>query len=305
MFLFSFVLEFRNGIANDGDSGVGKTQFLLTLLLAVQLPPSKGGLGKSALYISTEAALSTARLSQLLHTHPVLSSLPDGEKPSLDRVLSIQTPDLESQEHILRYQVPVAIKRHNVGLIVIDSIAANFRAEFEALSTSSTTKTDATTPKNHPARKAQSMADRKPQLVQIGAILRNLARVYNIAVVVSNQIGDRFSPTTLPRPISQVTGTQNAMTPDPLTLDHQQRWFTGWGDLPAYTPGHGSLKTPSLGLVWANQLAGRIALIKEEGEAARRRRWLRVVFAGWTAATGGMGVEFEIEGGGVRAVRRA
>lgn len=65
----------------------------------------------------------------MLKTHPVLTSA--HPKPSLDRIISIVTPDLESQDHILQYQLPVAVRRHNVGLVVLDSVAANYRAEFE------------------------------------------------------------------------------------------------------------------------------------------------------------------------------
>jgi hypothetical protein len=46
-----------------------------------------------------------------------------------------------------------------------------------------------------------------------------------------------------------------------LLIDHQQRFFTGWGGSP-YTPLGESLKTPSLGLVWTEQVACRIALVK-------------------------------------------
>ncbi len=110
------------------NSGAGKTQFLLGLLLATQLPPPHG-LSRSALYISTESALPTTRLSQMLSSHHILAST--NPKPSLDHVISIVTPDLESQDHILLYQLPVAIRRHNIGLVVLDSVAANYRAEFE------------------------------------------------------------------------------------------------------------------------------------------------------------------------------
>jgi DNA repair protein RAD57 len=289
-------------------SGVGKTQFLLILLLAAQLPPPQG-LGRSALYISTEAALSTSRLGQLLHTHPILSRLSADERPTLDKVLSIQTPDLESQEHIIRYQVPVAIRRHDVGLIVIDSIAANYRAEFEppnqpeaAVTTSQKLRQGASVTER---RAATSMAERKPQLVQIGAYLRNLARTENIAIVVANQIADRFSPTQAYASSYPAPSATPSMTTDPLTLDHQQRWFTGWGDLPTYTPGHSNMKTPSLGLVWTNQISARIALIKENqpaGEKFKRRRWMRVVFATWASPSTGMGIEYDISAEGVRAV---
>lgn len=311
-------------------SGAGKTQLLLTLLLAAQLPPPYG-LGKSAVYISTEAILSTTRLAQLLASHPVLASVAQDAKPSLSRVLSIQTPDLESQEHILRYQLPVAIKKHRVGLVIIDSVAANYRAEFEKKG----------------GNGAASMARRGTQLVQLGALLRELARTEGIAVVVANQVADRFtrSPSAASsNAVSRTTSTNSQgnareltpqptmasqpeagllLSPDPLTLDHQQKWFTGWGDQ-QYEPEQ-SQKTPSLGLVWTNQLACRIALIKkpvfanrqpitivngeeqwneEENHISKWRRWCKVVFAPWTPPSDGRGVEFEITKSGLKHIAK-
>ncbi|XPS67970.1 DNA repair protein rhp57 [Ascochyta lentis] len=318
-----------------GESGAGKTQLLLTLLLAVQLPPPLG-LSKTAVYISTEAALSTTRLAQLLSSHPALDRVSPDERPSLANVLAIQTPDLESQDHILRYQLPVAIKKHNVGLVILDSVAANYRAEFEKGASNG----------------AASMAKRGTQLVQLGALLRELARTHGIAVVVANQVADRFTkPPSAPasnpvsrNPSANSQGTRDntpqpsnpalalsasqfnesvLLSPDPLALDHQQRWFTGWGDIPHAAP-H-TLKTPSLGLVWTNQLACRIALIKkpvfanrgplvvtvngeeqwnepEETHISKWRRWIKVVFAPWAPPSEGRGLEFEITRTGIKAV---
>ncbi|KAH6642452.1 P-loop containing nucleoside triphosphate hydrolase protein [Boeremia exigua] len=315
-----------------GESGAGKTQLLLTLLLAVQLPAPRG-LSKTAVYISTEAVLSTTRLAQLLAAHPAFDGLAPDARPSLGRVLAIQTPDLESQEHILRYQLPVAIQKHNVGLVVLDSVAANYRAEFD---------------KKGSGNGAASMAKRGGQLVQLGALLRELARTEGIAVVVANQVADRFArPPSTPssNPVSRTAsansqGTRDStpqpsnpalpvpddsilLSPDPLALDHQQRWFTGWGDAPHAAP-H-TFKTPSLGLVWTNQLACRIALIKkpvfanrgplvvtvngedqwneqEETHVSKWRRWFKIVFAPWAPPTEARGIEFEIARQGIRAV---
>ena len=95
-------------------------------------------------------------------------------------------------------------------------------------------------------------------------------------------------------------------------------------------------KTPALGLAWANQIACRVALIKEaawgDGEAGgtaedrskeisehskvlghsqsvewtprRWRRWIKVVFAASTKPTepGSRGLEIEVWAGGVKAV---
>lgn len=300
------------------DSGAGKTQLLLTLLLSAQLP-LPDGLSRPTLYISTEHPLPTSRLAQLLSNHPVLALHPS--PPSLNRILTLNTPDLESQDHILNYQLPVALARHNVGLVILDSIAANYRAE----------RSSANTP--------SALAARSAQLVRLGALLRSLSREHNCALVVANQVADRFAPVSTTSRASAAasagnvfssspasTGTGSATAPSVLSLDHQQRFFTGWGAEPS-APSH-NLKTPSLGLVWANQISCRIALVKErdygsvgtgEGEIAiegiggaewtsrRWRRWMRVVFAPWVEGTGDRekGVEFEVWSGGVRAVHKA
>ncbi|RYP29794.1 hypothetical protein DL767_006535 [Monosporascus sp. MG133] len=381
-----------------GESGAGKTQLLLTLLLACQLPPSLGGLGRPALYVSTEAPLSTVRLSQMLRNHPRLRGLSPSEKPTLDGIVSTATPDLESQDHILSFQVPVEVARRGVGLVVLDSVAANYRAEFERRGPGG-------------GGGAGGMAARSNELVRLGRLLHDLATQHGLAVVVSNQVADRFPsssalslPTPTPAPTrssvpygvrQQLQSTQESplasrsrgrivpnldveptssmplsatsasqeeaaavavrsSMPEPpppedlhlgghqhnhpaLLLDHQQRWFTGWGDDPAYGDGHGpALKTPSLGLVWSTQIAARIALFRrpaygrsralassvtsgdaeqeDSGEEAREgggamlrswRRWMKVVFAPHVAPSGrGLdgAVEFEVTMGGLRAV---
>ncbi|KAG9241768.1 P-loop containing nucleoside triphosphate hydrolase protein [Calycina marina] len=333
-----------------GESGAGKTQFLLTLLLAAQLPSPKG-LSSNVLYISTESALPVTRLSQLLRSHQVLQSV--DPKPSLDAVMSIVTPDLESQDHIIRFQVPVAIRQQNVRLIILDSVAANYRAEFDRPGAGAGQTSGA------------NMAQRSSELIKLGQLLRDIAREHDIAIVVANQVADRFSnegrnspvlnrdtqssplarrcggggmpSSSMAAPMSSLsdlpmaTQTQGPSTQHPsgtvdaMSLAHQQRWFTGWGD--DLYPSHLTLKsqkTPSLGLIWTTQIACRIALVKkpvydqgrmadqenERGEPVLRtwRRWMKFVFAPHARASGpGLGgaVGFEIQGEGVRAVVRS
>lgn len=327
-----------------GESGAGKTQLLLSLCLAVQLPPPRG-LGRQAVYISTESGLATQRLKQMMASNPVLARVDDGDPPSLDNIFITLTPDLESQEHILEYQVPVLLSRHRIGLLVIDSVAANYRAEFERR-----------------ASHGSNMAARSAELVRLGSLLRDLARRHGIAVVVANQVADRFSLPPAIRgmpPRGTPVGTQETPlasrsvgpatslvstppspspffpfpedgppAPPALRLDHQQRWFTGWGDDP-----HASdpPKTPGLGLVWSTQIACRVALLKrpvygrpwriaapldaddDHVDAAAPtlkswRRWMKVVFASHVGASGqGMdgSTEFEVTTGGLKAVKAA
>ncbi|KAK7724005.1 DNA repair protein rhp57 [Diaporthe eres] len=383
-----------------GEAGAGKTQFLLSLLLAVQLPPPHG-IGRNALYISTEASLSTRRLTQMLKNNPVLTStsIPFSERPSLDNITSTTTPDLESQEHILTYQVPVQVERRNIGLIVLDSVAANYRAEFDRSVRNDSGALGAASEGGRSV--SQNMGARSAELVRLGMLLRDLARTHNIAVVVSNQVADRFDrggTPALPRnppsgygknvvaagggggprrhhessplaarskdpnqpplphveptssmadalPASSMSFGENGEdepppqtrpppppmddishlpAPPALNLDHQQRWFTGWGDEPWPSSAH-SLKTPSLGLVWATQIACRIALVKAPRYGKSRystdddaggpetpmlktwRRWMKIVFAPHVASTGpGLegAAEFEINMGGLKGIVR-
>ncbi|KAL7951040.1 P-loop containing nucleoside triphosphate hydrolase protein [Trichoderma barbatum] len=334
-----------------GESGVGKTQFLLSLCLAVQLP-SPRGLGKQALYISTESGLATRRLAQMLEGNTILQEAAEAGTPvSLDGIHSAVTPDLESQDHILEYQVPVLLSRYGIGLLIIDSVAANYRAEFE-----------------RQGSHGSNMATRSAELIRLGALLRDLARKHNIAVVVANQVADRFASSTGP-PIPRSLATRSTMSsshlesplasrsmPPPstipnlsstpsssmpfsfsfpddeqpaspaLALDHQQRWFTGWGDDPRSSS---SLKTPSLGLVWSTQISCRVALYKRPvyGRPTRIaapiaadddvdvgaptlktwRRWMKVVFAPHVAASG-QGIEnateYEVSMTGLKSVKR-
>lgn len=306
-------------------SAAGKTQFLLALCLAVQLP-APHGLGRSALYVTTEGPLETTRLAQIIARNPLLTSLPASSRPTLDRIHSIKCPTLEEQDHILSYQVPVAIERLDIGLLIVDSVAANFRAEFDL-------------PVSDQKRRT-AFAARTKEIIRLGSNLRHLAQKYNMAVVVANQVLDRFSPaanselhTIL---ASQASSSQAsrppsssglplqhdiALTPNPLRHDHQHRWTTGWTALPP-SPGPDVIhthyhtrypKTPSLGLAWTSQLAARIVLLRSpvykdhdyrlgvaEKDISRWRRGLGVVFAPWAAPMVEPGTEIEIWEGGVR-----
>lgn len=180
-------------------------------------------------------------------------------------------------------------------------------------------------------------------------MLHKLAREFNCAIVIANQVSDRFSaaPTSSagggviggrgllsstqhsgsllsssPASVSTQQGHPGdgglALPPAVLSLDHQLNWFSGWGDQRdrATSEDQFGKKTPALGLTWANQVACRVALIKEVSHAEptgaggadwaprRWRRFMRVVYAPWVApiGEGDKGVEFEVWEGGLRAI---
>lgn len=224
----------------------------------------------------------------------------------------------------MAFQLPNAVRKYNVGLVVLDSVAANYRAE-------------------HGSTVPKDLADRAAQLAKLGKSLRDLAKQENIVVVVANQVSDRFEDRSgifsdhRRRPASPMISsspgppsTQGAPSSSGghgdatsqeliLSLDFQQRFFTGWGDDGAESSSEG-LKNPALGLGWTNQIACRIALKVEACMASagtkdgtvttyqgghiwkdkKKRRFLRLVFAPWTPATLDP-VEYEIRPEGIAA----
>lgn len=277
---------------------------MLNLLLTAQLPAPKG-LGRSVMYLSTEDKLNTSRLHQILKSNPHYQDLSSEERPSLDRIFTMSTHNFDHQENIILYKLAHLVESNDIGLIVIDSVAANFRTQFQGISPAVLTR-------------------RALALARLGNILRQVANKSNTAVVVTNQVGDRFdearidhdkfrtisvTPTSSAATIPAIQNqqTQTSMKPPPRPtpkmsqaekdevkrLDFQQCFFTGWGD--AYEAHFESLKTPTLGLSWANQIDARIVLkIGQEAKPTeteniysdqKRRRFLSVVFAPWIPPT--------------------
>jgi DNA repair protein RAD57 len=226
---------------------------------------------------------------------------------------------LEAQEHILEYQLPIMVQRFNVGLVIVDSVTANYRAE-------------------HGSSVPKDLANRATQLMKLGRMLRRLALTDNLAIVVANQVSDRFesiadravpnavssSPSISSSPASQAqnnsseTSQRDQFRANIMSLDHQQRFFTGWGDDPAVIAD--DLKTPALGLGWTNQIAARIVLKMEGSKVVdraangsedhlggnlwrdrKKRRFLSLVFAPWVPGTLEP-VEFEITKEGILSI---
>ena len=154
------------------ESGCGKTQLCLQLALSAQLPPSLGGLSASSLYIHTEFSFPSRRLHQLSHafisSHPRIFNNDPCDRIfvhavySADQLFDIM-PKIESFLENMNTQLPVK-------LIVIDSIAALFRSEFE----------------NTPIE----LKRRSALFFKISGKLKSLAKRFGLAVVVTNQVVD-------------------------------------------------------------------------------------------------------------------
>ncbi|KAL2944218.1 DNA repair protein XRCC3-like protein [Bienertia sinuspersici] len=119
------------------ESGSGKTQLCLQLLLSAQLPVSLGGLSSSSLFLHTEFPFPFRRLRQLslsfLNSHkPLFAS---SSFDPMDHVFVQPIHDAHHLFDILLKLDSFLVRRNStqspIKLIVIDSIAAVFRSDFD------------------------------------------------------------------------------------------------------------------------------------------------------------------------------
>ncbi|ANB14419.1 putative DNA-dependent ATPase RAD57 [Sugiyamaella lignohabitans] len=280
-----FDSELRGGIPAgyitevSGESGSGKSNFLTQLCVTVQLPKALGGLEKSALYICTESGFETRRLIDMIEYIKQTHSLNESQISS-DNVHCINCRDQEHLEQVLKYQLPVAIERFNVGILLIDSIAAHLRAEFDL----------------------QHVQQRNNKLILLSRHLRKLASLNELAVVIANQVSDRF-----------IRNLPAHSEPDALFLDHQIRWFSGWEEpnivVPPSSSFHSSQqstpatterpRTPSLGLAWSNCIDQRIVLKRALLPDGSSHRTFNIVFSPFSPQSC---TPFKIMKGGVYSI---
>ncbi|XP_027349913.1 DNA repair protein XRCC3 homolog [Abrus precatorius] len=156
-----------------GESGSGKTQLCLQLVLSAQLPPSGGGLSASSIYIHTEFPFPFRRLRQLSRafrsSHPNLSCSDPCDRVFLRAVHSADElvdliPTIET------FLLHSRSQWRPVRVVVIDSIAALFRSDFE--------------------NTGWDLRRRSSLFFKISGGLRWLAKKYGLAVVVTNQVVD-------------------------------------------------------------------------------------------------------------------
>uniref|UniRef100_A0A1A7Y733 X-ray repair complementing defective repair in Chinese hamster cells 3 n=1 Tax=Iconisemion striatum TaxID=60296 RepID=A0A1A7Y733_9TELE len=159
----------------SGESGAGKTQLGLQLCLSVQYPPEHGGLSSGALYICTEDPFPIRRLQQLIAGQSVLrSDVPSSLISALcfsDHIYIEHTADLESLKVCLSRRAPLLLARGLVRLVVVDSVAALFRCEFQA----------------------DDWLERNKQLLIFSSMLHHLSQEFDTPVLCINQVTDVFS----------------------------------------------------------------------------------------------------------------
>uniref|UniRef100_A0A8D3C2N9 DNA repair protein n=1 Tax=Scophthalmus maximus TaxID=52904 RepID=A0A8D3C2N9_SCOMX len=156
----------------SGESGAGKTQLALQLCLCVQYPVQYGGLNAGAVYISTEDSFPIRRLQQLIREQSCLrSDVPAALISSLqftDHVYVEHAADVDALQVCLSRRVPLLLTRGLVRLVVVDSVAALFRSEFQA----------------------DDWLERNKQLLTFSSALQQLSLEFNTPVLCVNQMND-------------------------------------------------------------------------------------------------------------------
>jgi DNA repair protein RAD57 len=234
----------------SGKSSCGKTNFLLTLSITIQLPLEFGGLGPSVfssnsnhniktLYIPTESPLPTQRLTQIVENFGQLletNGIPKERKecfPKLDNVLTTSNvmTNLEEQDHILKYQLPVMLSRdRSIKLLIIDSLTHHLRAQL-------------------------SWNEQVNYVKSLCTYLKNLTKEYNITIIIANQVTDK--------PIKGLyTGDNDILWK--LNSEYQLAWMAGWDDI---------------GIIY-RQLMRREGFIDEAGESFERLDYLDEIHTG-------------------------
>ncbi|XP_054474643.1 DNA repair protein XRCC3 [Anoplopoma fimbria] len=159
----------------SGESGAGKTQLGLQLCLSVQYPTQYRGLNSGAVYICTEDSFPIRRLQQLIRNQSCLrSDVPPSLISSLqfsDHVYIEHAADLDSLQVCLSRRVPLLLARGLVRLLVVDSVAALFRSEFQAA----------------------DWLERTKQLLTFSSTLHHLSLEFTTPVLCINQVTDVFS----------------------------------------------------------------------------------------------------------------
>lgn len=158
-----------------GEFSTSKTQLAHQLSVNTIMPEENGGLGKEVIYIDTEDTFSARRFREMAE-HADLD--PD---EAMKQIKVGQAVDAGHQMELAREKAQKLCSSRDVGLVVVDSIIARFRSEYDGRG---------------------ELADRQKRLGSHLRDLRSLANQHNVAVYITNQVhddpGQRFGNPTKP-----------------------------------------------------------------------------------------------------------
>ncbi len=146
-----------------GKMASGKTQWCFQTAVTVQLPKEKGGLEGNCLYIDSENSFRPERIEAIAKKQGL------DPKQVLKNIFVARAYNSDHQM-LLAEKASDLIKSKNIKLIIVDSLTAQFRAEFIGRGT---------------------LAGRQQKLNKHLRTLQRLAEMNNVAILVTNQVMSR------------------------------------------------------------------------------------------------------------------
>ncbi|MCI2415057.1 MAG: DNA repair and recombination protein RadA [Candidatus Aramenus sp.] len=154
-------IETRTMTEFFGEFGSGKTQICHQISVNVQLPLEKGGLAGKAVYIDTEGTFRWERIEAMAKAQGLD---PDTVMNNIYYMRAINT---DHQMAIVDDLQELISKDPAIKLVIVDSVTSHFRAEYAG---------------------RENLAVRQQKLNKHLHQLTRLAEVYDLAVVVTNQV---------------------------------------------------------------------------------------------------------------------
>ncbi|KAL3616540.1 DNA repair protein rad51c [Castilleja foliolosa] len=162
-----------------GVPGIGKTQLGIQLAVNVQIPADYGGLGGKAIYIDTEGSFMVERVLQIaeacavdmLEYNSYSQVRREDKQPHsfMDNIFYFRICTYTEQIAVVNYLEKFINEHKDVKIVIIDSITFHFRQDFE------------------------DMALRTRLLSGIALKLMKLAKKFNLAVVLLNQVTTKYN----------------------------------------------------------------------------------------------------------------
>ncbi len=144
----------------SGAFATGKTQISFQLCLNVQLSIEEGGLEGKALFLDTENTFAPARVAEMAYSYT------DDPRKYLQNIYVSRAYNSDHQIQLID-KADNIIEQNNIRLIIIDSMASHFRAEFPG---------------------KENLPRRQQTLMAHAEALQRLAESYKLAVITTNQI---------------------------------------------------------------------------------------------------------------------
>ena len=153
---------FESGCISEvfGEFGSSKSQIAHVLAVRVQLPLDKGGADGEVVFIDGESTFRPERIIQIAEGLGL-----DG-KEVLKKIHVARAYNSDHQM-LLAEKSEELVKKHNVKMIIVDSLTGHFRADFTGRG---------------------QLADRQQKLNRHMHVLMKMASKYNLAVYCTNQV---------------------------------------------------------------------------------------------------------------------